>query len=99
MTTNTTASSISIEIDNTLDDLPHETFGAWKRKVQDIASGMATAIHLLGLLFLVLTDPQWASYPGNTAIVNGAPQTAPRYQPLAPKDLDQPRNPRGQGNQ
>jgi hypothetical protein len=31
MTTNTKASSI--EIHNTLDDLPHEIFGAWEREV------------------------------------------------------------------
>jgi hypothetical protein len=85
MTTNTKASSI--EIHNTLDDLPHETFGAWESEIQDIASGMATAIHPRGLLSLVLTDPQWVSYPGNTVIVNGAPQTASRYQPLAHVDL------------
>jgi hypothetical protein len=85
MTTNTKASSI--EIHNTLDDFPHETFGAWEKEIQDIASGMTTAIHHLGLLSLVLTDPQWVSYPGNTAIVNGVPQTAPRYQPLAHVDL------------
>ncbi len=44
---------------------------------------MATAIHPLGLLSLVLTDAQWAAYPGNTTIANGAPQISPRYQPLA----------------
>jgi hypothetical protein len=61
MTTNTKIAAI--EIHNTLDDLPHETFGAWEKKVQDIASGVATAIHPLGLLSLVLMNPQWAWYP------------------------------------
>jgi hypothetical protein len=48
---------------------------------------MATATHPLGLLSLVLTDAQCAAYPGNTTIVQGAPQIAPRYQPLAHVEL------------
>jgi hypothetical protein len=71
----------NVEILTTLEEDPNVTFFAWESDVHDIASGMAKSIHPLGLLSDVLTDEQWANYPGNTTMVNGQLQSAPRYTP------------------
>ena len=69
----------NVEILSTLEEDPHVTFFAWESDIQDIASGMAKSVHPLGLLSDILTDEQWAAYPGNTTIVNAQPQIALRY--------------------
>ena len=76
-----------VEILTTLDKDPHVTFFAWESDIQDIASGMAKVVHPLGLLSAVLTDEQWAAYPGNTTIVNAQPQIAPRFVPQTYVDI------------
>jgi hypothetical protein len=78
----------NVEILTTLDEDPHVTFFAWESDVQDVASGMAKSIHPLGLLSHILTDEQWAAYPGNTIIVNGQPQIEPRFIPKAYVDIN-----------
>ena len=69
----------NVEILSTLEEDPHVTFFAWESDIQDSASGMAKSVHPLGLLSDILTDEQWAAYPGNTTIVNAQPQIALRY--------------------
>ena len=76
-----TATVQKVEILTTLEEDPHVAFFAWESDVHDIASGMAKSIHPLGLLSDILTDEQWANYPGNTTMVNGQSQLAPRYTP------------------
>ena len=71
----------SVEILTTLEEDPHVTFFAWESDVHDVASGMAKSIHPLGLLSDILTDEQWTNYPGNSTMVNGQVQIAPRYTP------------------
>ena len=74
----------NVEILTTLEEDPHVTFFPWEIDVQDIAAGMAKSIHPLGLLSEVLTDEQWAAYPGNAVIdQNGQLQIAARYVPPA----------------
>ena len=71
----------TVEILTTLDNDPHVTFFSWEMDVQDVASSMAKSIHPLGLLSEVLTDAQWAAYPGNaTTDQAGNIQIAARYQ-------------------
>ena len=71
----------TVEILTTLDSDPHVSFFAWEMDVQDVASSMAKSIHSLGLLSEVLTDAQWAVYPGNAIIDQaGNTQIAARYQ-------------------
>ena len=71
----------NVEILTTLDEDPHVVFFPWEMEVQDIAAGMAKSIHPNGLLSAVLTDEQWAAYPGNTTVdQNGQPQVVARYQ-------------------
>ena len=79
----TTTAVKSVEILTTLEEDPHVAFFAWESDVQDIASGMAKSVHPLGLLSDILTDEQWAAYPGNMTIVNAQPQIAPRFTPKA----------------
>ena len=72
----------NVEILTTLDEDPHVSFFPWEMEVQDIAASMAKSIHPNGLLSEILTDPQWAAYPGSTTIdQNGQHQVAARYQP------------------
>ena len=78
-----------MEILTTMDEDPHVVFFPWEMEVQDIAAGMAKSIHPNGLLSTVLTDEQWAAYPGNTTVdQNGQPQVVARYQPPAYVDID-----------
>jgi hypothetical protein len=72
----------NVEILTTLEDDPHVTFFSWEVDVQDVASGMAKSIHQHGLLSEILTDAQWAAYPGNsTTDQAGNMQIAARFQP------------------
>ena len=72
----------NVEILSTLEGDPHVLFFPWQLDVHDVAASMAKSIHKNGLLYEVLTDEQWASYPGNTTIDNnGQAQIAARYQP------------------
>jgi hypothetical protein len=71
----------SVEILSTLEGDPHVLFFPWQLDVHDVAAGMAKSIHRNGLLSEILTDEQWANYPGNTTTNNGQVQIAPRYQP------------------
>ena len=74
----------NVEILTTLEEDPHVTFFPWEIDVQDIAAGMAKSIHPLGLLSEVLTDEQWAAYPGNAVPdQNGQIQIAVRHTPPA----------------
>ncbi len=73
-----------VEILTTLEEDPHVTFFPWEVDVQDIAAGMAKSLHPLGLLSAILTDEQWASYPGNAVPdQNGQIQIAAKYAPSA----------------
>ncbi len=78
----------NVEILTTLDDDPHVTFFSWEMDVHDTAAGMAKSIHSKGLLSAVLTDEQWAAYPGNTtADAQGQIQIAPRFTPPVYVDI------------
>ena len=79
----------NVEILTTLEEDPHVTFFAWEIDVQDIAAGMAKSIHPLGLLSEVLTNEQWAFYPGNATIdQNGQNQIATRHIPPVYVDIN-----------
>ncbi len=83
-----TTTTKNVEILTTSDEDPHVSFSPWEMEVQDIAASMAKSIHPNGLLFEILTDVQWASYPGNTTIdQHGQPQVTARYQPPAYVDI------------
>ena len=78
----------NVEILTTMENDPHVTFFSWESDVQDIASGMAKSIHQHGLLSEILTDAQWAAYPGNSTIDHaGNIQIAARYQPPGYVDI------------
>ena len=78
----------NIEILTTLDEDPHVSFYPWEIDVQDAAAGMAKSIHPLGLLSALLTDEQWAAYPGNaTTDQNGLIQIAARHTPPVYVDI------------
>jgi hypothetical protein len=55
----------NVEILTNLEEDPHVAFFAWELDVYDVAAGMAKSIHRQGLLSHILTDEQWAAYPGN----------------------------------
>ena len=77
-----------VEILSTLEEEPHVHFFPWEADVQDIAAGMAKSLHPLGLLSAVLTDEQWAAYPGNATIdQNGQIQLAARFAPPVYVDI------------
>ncbi len=76
-----TISTKNVEILTILAEAPHVSFFPWQLDVYDVASGMAKSIHPNGLLSAILTDEEWASYPGNTTTDNqGNAQIALRYQ-------------------
>jgi hypothetical protein len=76
-----TTSTKNVEILTSLAEAPHVSFFPWQLDVYDIASGMAKSIHPNGLLSAILTDEEWAAYPGNTTTDNqGNVQIALRYQ-------------------
>ena len=78
-----------VEILTTLEQDPHVNFFPWEIDVQDTAASMAKSIHPLGLLSEVLTDEQWAVYPGNAVMdQNGQIQLAARYIPPAYETID-----------
>ncbi len=84
----TTTTIKNVEILTTLDEDPHVSFFAWDMEVQDTAASMAKSIHPNGLLSEILTNDQWAAYPGNTTMdQHGQPQVAARYQPPAYVDI------------
>ena len=67
-----------------MDEDPHVNFFPWEMDIHDTAAGMATSLHPLGLLSAVLTDEQWATYPGNTFTdANGQDQVRARFAPPA----------------
>ena len=71
----------NVEILATLDEDPHVSFFPWEMEVQDIAASMAKSLHPQGLLSDILTDVQWAAYPGNSTLdANGQTQIAARFQ-------------------
>jgi hypothetical protein len=75
----------NVEILTNLEEDPHVAFFSWELDVHDVAAGMAKPIHQHGLLSHVLTNEQWASYPGNSAPdQNGNIVIAPRYTPRNP---------------
>jgi hypothetical protein len=83
------ASVKNVEILTTLDEDPHVSFFPWEIDVQDVAAGMAKSIHPLGLLSAVLTDEQWAAYPGNAVLDQaGQIQLAPRFTPPVYVDIN-----------
>ena len=70
-----------VEILTTMEEDPHVSFFPWEMEVQDIAAGMAKSVHPSGLLSEIMTDSQWAAYPGNATIdANGQQQIAARFQ-------------------
>ena len=78
-----------VEILTTLEQDPHVSFFPWESDVQDIAAGMAKSLHPLGLLSAVLTDEQWALYPGNAVPdQQGQIQIVPKYAPPAYMDIN-----------
>jgi hypothetical protein len=84
-----TAAVKNVEILTTLEEDPHVTFFPWEIDVQDTAAGLAKSIHPLGLLSAVLTDEQWAAYPGNAVPDQaGQIQLSPRYLPSAYMDIN-----------
>jgi len=77
----------NVDILTTLENDPHVTFFSWEMDVHDVAASMAKSIHPHGLLSEVLTDAQWAAYPGNSTIDQaGNILIADRYQ--LPADVD-----------
>ncbi len=71
----------SVEILTSLAEEPHVAFFPWKLDVQDTASGLAKSIHPMGLLSIILSDAEWAAYPGNSSTdANGQLVLSPRYQ-------------------
>lgn len=78
-----------VEILTTLEQDPHVSFFSWESDVQDIAAGMAKSLHPLGLLSAVLTDEQWALYPGNAVPdQQGQIQIVPKYAPPAYMEIN-----------
>jgi hypothetical protein len=72
----------NVEILTTLEEDPHVSFFNWEIDVHDVAAGMAKSIHPMGLLSDILTDEQWAAYPGNSAPdQNNQMVVAARYRP------------------
>ena len=80
----------NVEILTTLDEDPHVSFYPWEMDIHDIASGMAKLpMNPTGLLAAILTDEQWAAYPGNTVIDGqGQAQIAARFVPAAHIDIN-----------
>ena len=80
----------NVEILTTLDEDPHVSFYPWEMDIHDIASGMAKLpMNPTGLLAAILTDEQWAAYPGNTVIdQQGQVQIAARFAPAAHIDIN-----------
>jgi hypothetical protein len=71
----------NVEILTSLAEDPYVSFFPWKLGVHDTASGMAKSIDPKGLLSEILTDEEWAAYPGNKTIDgNEQIQIAARYQ-------------------
>jgi hypothetical protein len=71
----------NVEILTTLDENPQVSYFPWRLDVHDTAAGMAKSIHPNGLLSSILTDAEWAAYPGNATLDgNGQIQVADRYQ-------------------
>ncbi len=71
----------SVEILTSLAEELHVAFSPCKLDVQDTAAGLAKSIHPMGLLSIILSDTEWASYPGNSSTdANGQLVLAPRYQ-------------------
>jgi hypothetical protein len=71
----------NVEILTSLDENPQVSFFPWRLDVHDTAAGLAKSIHPNGLLSSILTDAEWAAYPGNTTVDgNGQIQDAARYQ-------------------
>ena len=67
-----------------MEEDPHVNFFPWEMDIHDTAAGMATSLHPLGLLSAILTDEQWALYPGNTVTdANGQVQVLARFDPKA----------------
>ena len=84
-----TAAVKNVEILTTLEEDPHVTFFPWEIDVQDVAAGLAKSIHPLGLLSAVLTDEQWAAYPGNAVPDQaGQIQLSLRYVPPVYVDIN-----------
>ncbi len=76
-----TTTTKNVEILATLDEDPHVSFFLWEMEVQDIAASMAKSLHPQRLLSDILTDVQWAAYPGNSTLdANGQTQIAARFQ-------------------
>ena len=74
----------TVEILTTMEEDPHVNFFPWEMDIHDTAAGMATSLHPLGLLSAILTDEQWALYPGNTVTdANGQVQVLARFDPKA----------------
>ena len=56
--------------------------------IQDISAGMVKSLHKNGLLSAILTDAQWALYPGNTTMdANGQAQIAVKFTPPVYVDI------------
>jgi hypothetical protein len=68
MTSNTLIAADQYTIAVTLDDDPEINYFGWRICVEDVAANAATLIEPTGLLTLVMTDGEWASYPANTTI-------------------------------
>ena len=83
------ATTKNVDILATLDDQPQVSFFPWEMEVQDTAASMAQSIHPQGLLSAILTDEQWAAYPGNsTTDLQGQIQVKAKYQPPAYVDIN-----------
>ena len=78
----------AVEILATLEKDPHVTYFPWEMDIHDIAAGMAKSLHENGLLSAILTDDQWAAYPGNTVMdPNRQAQIAARFTPPVYVDI------------
>ena len=80
----------AVEILTPLEEDPKVSFFAWELDVRNVAASICKTLTPRGLLSLLLTDVQWASYPANSSIDDqGHVVIAPRYVPRAYVELNE----------